>query len=81
MTQTKQGKKGFQKIPLHLQRIERYNYKMTTAELKAINEFCKAKGIPKSKLFQTALNDFFQANGITITYEQDNNPNQLRIDG
>tara|TARA_R110000850_G_scaffold196742_1_gene323134 strand:- start:164 stop:409 length:246 start_codon:yes stop_codon:yes gene_type:complete len=80
MTQSKQGKKGFQKMPLHLQRIERYNYKMTTAELKAINDYCKAKDITKSKLFQTALSDFYESNGIIIEHKEDNNPNQLRID-
>jgi hypothetical protein len=80
MTQAKPGKKGFQKVPLHLQRIERYQFKLTTAELKAINGYCKAKGITKSKLFQTALNDFYKSNGIIIEHKEDNDPNQLRIE-
>ena len=80
MTLSKKGKKGFQKLPEYLKQTHKYNYKMTKAEFEAIDSYCKANSITKMTLFQTALNNFYEANGITISHKEDNNPNQLRLD-
>lgn len=79
MKHSKKGLKGFQKIPDHLKKTERYNYKLTKTELKAINDYCKSKDITKADFFSLALNDYYKKVGISITNTPKENPNQLKI--
>jgi len=80
MNQSQKGKKGFQKLPENEVKSERYNYKLTKAELSTINNYCKSNDMTKADFFKQALNDFFIKKGITITTDEVNNPNQLTID-
>lgn len=80
MNQSQKGKKGFQKVDPNLKLTERYNYKMSKAELSTLNNYCKSNGLSKAEVIRTALKDFYKANGVTIQSNEENNPNQLKIE-
>jgi len=53
---------------------------MSKAELSTLNNYCKSNGLSKAEVIRTALKDFYKANGVTIQSNEENNPNQLKIE-
>ena len=80
MTTNKKGLKGFQKLPSNVVKSKTYLYRLTEAEFKALDKFCKLNDTTKSSVFRIALNDFYIKNNISISEEQEIDPRQLRIE-